>query len=93
MKGFVFHGPGHASWREPAVKEPADAIVKVGVVTARGTLKGDVPEVRGAGPRGGRRNPRGGERGVHRTPRGPGACAPEVVPGGEQHAEAAVPAA
>lgn len=53
MKGFVFHGPGEASWQDvpdPAVKEPTDAIVKVGVVTICGTdlhiLKGDVPEVR-----------------------------------------------
>ncbi|MFF4486526.1 zinc-dependent alcohol dehydrogenase family protein [Streptomyces sp. NPDC001544] len=53
MKGFVFHGPGHASWEDvpdPAVKEPTDAIVKVGAVTICGTdlhiLKGDVPEVR-----------------------------------------------
>ncbi|GGN79769.1 alcohol dehydrogenase [Streptomyces albiflavescens] len=53
MKGFVFHGPGQASWEDvpdPAIKEPTDAIVKVGVVTICGTdlhiLKGDVPEVR-----------------------------------------------
>ncbi|MFE2101642.1 zinc-dependent alcohol dehydrogenase family protein [Streptomyces sp. NPDC059468] len=53
MKGFVFHGPGEASWQDvpdPAVKEPTDAIVKVGVATICGTdlhiLKGDVPEVR-----------------------------------------------
>ncbi|MEU2060344.1 zinc-dependent alcohol dehydrogenase family protein [Streptomyces sp. NPDC013455] len=53
MKGFVFHGPGEASWQDapdPAIKEPTDAIVKVGTVTICGTdlhiLKGDVPEVR-----------------------------------------------
>ncbi|MCX3061726.1 alcohol dehydrogenase catalytic domain-containing protein [Streptomyces beihaiensis] len=53
MKGFVFHGPGQASWQDvpdPDLKEPTDAIVKVGVVTVCGTdlhiLKGDVPEVR-----------------------------------------------
>ncbi|GGW77357.1 alcohol dehydrogenase [Streptomyces lucensis JCM 4490] len=53
MKGFVFHGPGQAAWQDvpdPAVKEPTDAIVKVGAVTICGTdlhiLKGDVPEVR-----------------------------------------------
>ncbi|MGW7529202.1 zinc-dependent alcohol dehydrogenase family protein [Streptomyces sp. NPDC054783] len=53
MKGFVFHGPGQASWQDvpdPALKEPTDAIVKVGAVTICGTdlhiLKGDVPEVR-----------------------------------------------
>ncbi|MFF7236691.1 zinc-dependent alcohol dehydrogenase family protein [Streptomyces collinus] len=53
MKGFVFHGPGQASWQDvpdPAVEEPTDAIVKVDAVTICGTdlhiLKGDVPEVR-----------------------------------------------
>ncbi|MFG2813126.1 zinc-dependent alcohol dehydrogenase family protein [Streptomyces sp. NPDC048410] len=52
MKGFVFHGPGQASWEDvpdPAVKDPTDAIVKVGMVSICGTdlhiLKGDVPEV------------------------------------------------
>ncbi|MYZ09432.1 alcohol dehydrogenase catalytic domain-containing protein [Streptomyces sp. SID2999] len=52
MKGFVFHGPGQASWEDvpdPGVKEPTDAIVKVGMVSICGTdlhiLKGDVPEV------------------------------------------------
>ncbi|CAL2065939.1 MULTISPECIES: zinc-dependent alcohol dehydrogenase family protein [Streptomyces] len=53
MKGYVFHGPGEASWEDvpdPGVKEPTDAIVKVSAVTICGTdlhiLKGDVPEVR-----------------------------------------------
>ncbi|CAM5242582.1 zinc-dependent alcohol dehydrogenase family protein [Streptomyces aurantiogriseus] len=53
MKGYVFHGPGHASWQEvpdPGVKDPADAIVRVDAVTICGTdlhiLKGDVPGVR-----------------------------------------------
>lgn len=53
MKGFVFHGPGQSAWEEvpdPAVKEPTDAVVRVGAVTICGTdlhiLKGDVPEVR-----------------------------------------------
>ncbi|MEU9477542.1 zinc-dependent alcohol dehydrogenase family protein [Streptomyces sp. NPDC048191] len=53
MKGFVFHGPGQASWQDvpdPAVKERTDAVVQVGAVTICGTdlhiLKGDVPEVR-----------------------------------------------
>ncbi|MBA9043876.1 MULTISPECIES: zinc-dependent alcohol dehydrogenase family protein [Streptomyces] len=53
MKGFVFHGPGEASWEDvpdPGIKEPTDAIVKVSAVTICGTdlhiLKGDVPEVR-----------------------------------------------
>ncbi|RMB85188.1 zinc-dependent alcohol dehydrogenase family protein [Streptomyces shenzhenensis] len=52
MKGYVFHGPGQASWQDvpdPDIKEPTDAIVKVGAVTICGTdlhiLKGDVPEV------------------------------------------------
>ncbi|MEU8986589.1 zinc-dependent alcohol dehydrogenase family protein [Streptomyces sp. NPDC048558] len=53
MKGYVFHGPGQSAWEEvpdPAIKEPTDAIVRVGAVTICGTdlhiLKGDVPEVR-----------------------------------------------
>ncbi|KUO10362.1 zinc-dependent alcohol dehydrogenase family protein [Streptomyces sp. DSM 15324] len=53
MKGYVFHGPGQSAWQDvpdPAVKEPTDAIVRVGAVTICGTdlhiLKGDVPEVR-----------------------------------------------
>ncbi|MDX3241352.1 zinc-dependent alcohol dehydrogenase family protein [Streptomyces sp. ME18-1-4] len=53
MKGYVFHGPGRSAWEEvpdPAVKEPTDAVVRVGAVTICGTdlhiLKGDVPEVR-----------------------------------------------
>ncbi|MEW2296168.1 zinc-dependent alcohol dehydrogenase family protein [Streptomyces sp. NPDC006743] len=53
MKGYVFHGPGHAAWEEvpdPDVKEPTDAVVRVDTVTICGTdlhiLKGDVPEVR-----------------------------------------------
>ncbi|MGW5328391.1 zinc-dependent alcohol dehydrogenase family protein [Streptomyces sp. NPDC004014] len=53
MKGYVFHGPGQASWQDvpdPAIKEPTDVIVRVGDVTICGTdlhiLKGDVPEVR-----------------------------------------------
>ncbi|MEW2626189.1 zinc-dependent alcohol dehydrogenase family protein [Streptomyces sp. NPDC048106] len=53
MKGYVFHGPGQASWEDvadPDLKEPTDAIVKVQAVTICGTdlhiLKGDVPEVR-----------------------------------------------
>jgi alcohol dehydrogenase len=53
MKGFVFHGTGESAWEEvpdPAIKEPTDAIVRVGAVTICGTdlhiLKGDVPEVR-----------------------------------------------
>ncbi|MET8947153.1 zinc-dependent alcohol dehydrogenase family protein [Streptomyces sp. NPDC004542] len=53
MKGYVFHGPGESAWEEvpdPVVKDPTDAIVRVGTVTICGTdlhiLKGDVPEVR-----------------------------------------------
>ncbi|GLX53093.1 alcohol dehydrogenase [Streptomyces hygroscopicus subsp. hygroscopicus] len=53
MKGYVFQGPGEASWEDvpdPEIKEPTDAIVKVQAVTICGTdlhiLKGDVPEVR-----------------------------------------------
>ncbi|CAM5610468.1 MULTISPECIES: zinc-dependent alcohol dehydrogenase family protein [Streptomyces] len=53
MKGYVFHGTGQAAWEEvpdPALKEPTDAVVRVGAVTICGTdlhiLKGDVPEVR-----------------------------------------------
>ncbi|MCX5367520.1 zinc-dependent alcohol dehydrogenase family protein [Streptomyces sp. NBC_00124] len=53
MKAFVFHGAGQSAWEEvpdPAIKEPTDAIVRVGAVTICGTdlhiLKGDVPEVR-----------------------------------------------
>ncbi|WP_153815323.1 zinc-dependent alcohol dehydrogenase family protein [Streptomyces sp. SUK 48] len=53
MKGYVFHGPGKASWEDvpdPGIKEPTDAVVKVRAVTICGTdlhiLKGDVPEVR-----------------------------------------------
>ncbi|WP_330357636.1 zinc-dependent alcohol dehydrogenase family protein [Streptomyces chartreusis] len=52
MKGYVFHGAGESAWEEvpdPAIKEPTDAIVRVGAVTICGTdlhiLKGDVPEV------------------------------------------------
>ncbi|EGX54883.1 zinc-containing dehydrogenase [Streptomyces zinciresistens K42] len=53
MKGYVFHGAGRSAWEEvpdPALKDPTDAIVRVGAVTICGTdlhiLKGDVPEVR-----------------------------------------------
>ncbi|WP_320784580.1 alcohol dehydrogenase catalytic domain-containing protein [Streptomyces sp. CRN 30] len=53
MKAHVFHGPGHSAWEEvpdPHVKDPTDAVVRVGAVTVCGTdlhiLKGDVPEVR-----------------------------------------------
>ncbi|WP_042172471.1 zinc-dependent alcohol dehydrogenase family protein [Streptomyces sp. NBRC 110035] len=53
MKGYVFHGPGQASWEEvpdPGLKESTDVIVRVDAVTICGTdlhiLKGDVPGVR-----------------------------------------------
>ncbi|MFF2848844.1 zinc-dependent alcohol dehydrogenase family protein [Streptomyces sp. NPDC058001] len=52
MKALVFHGPGRTSWDvvpDPAVKDPADVIVRVDAVTICGTdlhiVKGDVPEV------------------------------------------------
>ncbi|MDX2644754.1 zinc-dependent alcohol dehydrogenase family protein [Streptomyces sp. PA03-1a] len=53
MKAWVFQGSGQARWQEvpdPQVKDPGDAIVRVGAVTVCGTdphiLKGDVPDVR-----------------------------------------------
>ncbi len=52
MKALVFHGPGQTSWQDvpdPAIKDAADAIVRVDAVTICGTdlhiVKGDVPEV------------------------------------------------
>lgn len=52
MKALVFHGPGQSSWDDvpdPAIKDLADAIIRVDAVTICGTdlhiLKGDVPEV------------------------------------------------
>ena len=52
MKALVYHGPGKKAWEDvpnPAIKDPTDAIVKVGVTTICGTdlhiLKGDVPAV------------------------------------------------
>ncbi|MEW2556715.1 zinc-dependent alcohol dehydrogenase family protein [Streptomyces zhihengii] len=52
MKALVFHGPGQTSWEDvpdPAVKDAADAVVRVDAVTICGTdlhiVKGDVPEV------------------------------------------------
>jgi alcohol dehydrogenase len=53
MKGFVFHGPGKASWEsvpDPGIEDATDVIVRVDAVTICGTdlhiLKGDLPEVR-----------------------------------------------
>lgn len=52
MKAIVYHGPGNKAWEEvpkPAIREDADAIVRVDAVTICGTdlhiLKGDVPAV------------------------------------------------
>ncbi|MFI1648543.1 zinc-dependent alcohol dehydrogenase family protein [Streptomyces avidinii] len=52
MKALVFHGPGQTTWQDvpdPAIKDTADAIVRVDAVTICGTdlhiIKGDVPEV------------------------------------------------
>ncbi|MEU2238408.1 alcohol dehydrogenase catalytic domain-containing protein [Streptomyces sp. NPDC018338] len=52
MKALVFQGPGRIAWQDvpdPVIEDPADAIVRVDVVTICGTdlhiLKGDVPEV------------------------------------------------
>jgi alcohol dehydrogenase len=52
MKALVYHGPGKIALEEkqkPAVKEPADAVVKITHTTICGTdlhiMKGDVPAV------------------------------------------------
>ncbi|CAM5652836.1 alcohol dehydrogenase catalytic domain-containing protein [Streptomyces avidinii] len=52
MKALVFQGPGQTAWQDvpdPAIKDAADAIVRVDAVTICGTdlhiVKGDVPEV------------------------------------------------
>lgn len=52
MKALVFQGPGRTAWQEvpdPALKDPADVIVRVDAVTICGTdlhiVKGDLPEV------------------------------------------------
>uniref|UniRef100_A0AAU2JY68 Zinc-dependent alcohol dehydrogenase family protein n=1 Tax=Streptomyces sp. NBC_00049 TaxID=2903617 RepID=A0AAU2JY68_9ACTN len=52
MKALVFHGPKQTAWQDvpdPAIKDAADAIVRVDAVTICGTdlhiIKGDVPEV------------------------------------------------
>lgn len=52
MKALVYHGPGQKSWDDvpdPAIKDPADIIVRVETTTICGTdlhiLKGDVPAV------------------------------------------------
>ncbi|MFD6986500.1 alcohol dehydrogenase catalytic domain-containing protein, partial [Streptomyces sp. NPDC059956] len=52
MKALVFQGPGRTAWQEvpdPAIKDPADVIVRVDAVTICGTdlhiVKGDLPEV------------------------------------------------
>lgn len=52
VKALVFQGPGQTAWQDvadPEVKDAADAVVRVDVVTICGTdlhiVKGDVPEV------------------------------------------------
>jgi len=52
MRALVYHGPGRKAWEEvpdPAIKDPADAIVRLVATTICGTdlhiLKGDVPAV------------------------------------------------
>ncbi|MFD3675776.1 alcohol dehydrogenase catalytic domain-containing protein [Streptomyces sp. NPDC058613] len=52
MKALVFEGPGRTVWQDvpdPALKDPADVIVRVDAVTICGTdlhiVKGDLPEV------------------------------------------------
>ena len=52
MKALVYHGPGQRAWEsvaDPAIIDPADAIVRIDSSTICGTdlhiLKGDVPEV------------------------------------------------
>ena len=52
MKAIVYGGPGRKSWTEvpdPAIRNPADAVVKVDTTTICGTdlhiLTGDVPAV------------------------------------------------
>ncbi|OKK22286.1 alcohol dehydrogenase [Streptomyces sp. CB00455] len=52
MKALVFEGPGQTAWQDvpdPAIKDAADAIVRIEAVTICGTdlhiVKGDVPEV------------------------------------------------
>ncbi|MGW1894346.1 alcohol dehydrogenase catalytic domain-containing protein [Streptomyces sp. NPDC002004] len=52
MKALVFHGPGEISWKDvpdPAIKDAADAIIRVDTVTICGTdlhiVDGDIPEV------------------------------------------------
>ncbi len=82
MKGFVFHGPGQASWQDvpdPAVTEPTDAVVQVDAVTICGTdlhiLRATCRRCRPyrARPRGGRRDRRRRRRGPRRTAGRPGA--------------------
>ncbi|MET3982799.1 zinc-dependent alcohol dehydrogenase family protein [Streptomyces sp. PvR034] len=52
MKALVFQGPERTAWQDvpdPAIKDPADVIVRVDAVTICGTdlhiVKGDLPEV------------------------------------------------
>ena len=79
MKALVFQGPGRTAWQdvpEPAIKDAADAIVRVDAVTICGTdlhiVKGDVPEVAPGtvlGPRGRRRSRRDRGRRADGAPR------------------------
>ncbi|MEU3098774.1 alcohol dehydrogenase catalytic domain-containing protein [Streptomyces sp. NPDC006967] len=53
MRAVVYHGPGRISWdtvMDPAIEDPADAVVRVGTTTVCGTdlqiLRGDLPEVK-----------------------------------------------
>lgn len=53
MRALVYHGPGKISWdtvADPAIKEPADAILRVDTTTICGSdphiVAGEVPDVR-----------------------------------------------
>ncbi|MGP4050397.1 alcohol dehydrogenase catalytic domain-containing protein [Streptomyces sp. 2A115] len=53
MRALVYHGPGQISWdtvTDPAIEDPADAVVRVDATTVCGTdlhiLRGDLPEVK-----------------------------------------------
>ncbi|GGT01273.1 alcohol dehydrogenase catalytic domain-containing protein [Streptomyces chromofuscus] len=53
MRALVYHGPGQISWdtvADPAIEDPADAVVRVDATTVCGTdlhiLHGDLPEVK-----------------------------------------------
>lgn len=53
MRALVYHGPGQIFWdtvTDPAIEDPADAVVRVDATTVCGTdlhiLRGDLPEVK-----------------------------------------------